>query len=171
MSNTLSLRRWLSPCPRCLSSHCKSRGKMYPCRRIGGSELPNLPEVSSFDDCVPGANSTYVYISFTYDAEPAFIYCDAVELYGEEELEEYTASDYDAPPLLCDGPGCVQSQYELYASRHLFVSELEDTDSRYRAPGADQPALFRGELGETSSTGTVRRVVSSQLAIGWSLHS
>lgn len=81
------------------------------------------------------------------------VYCDnAVDFYAAEELPDYAAADYSAPTLACIGPDCPQPQYASYSSPYEFLERLEDAESRYRAPGEDPlPALFRGELGGSSS--------------------
>ena len=109
-----------------------------------------MPTVPSLDDCVP-RTSVFYYTENIYSTG-VVVYCDAEDFYAAEELPDYVAADYSASPLACIGPDCPVPQYASYESPYEFQERLEDAESRYRAPGEDQlPALFRGELGGSSS--------------------
>lgn len=130
------------PCPRCSLTHCKNGGKLFNCRQRNSDDVPppGFTLVPDVDACVPGTRSVFVN-------DDNFVYCDNLLDFpaaDAEEFPDYIAADYTAAPLTCED--CPQPHYEAYVS--LYLSDLEDAESRYRVPGADpQPALFSGELG------------------------
>lgn len=142
---------------------------MYPCRRK--SSETDRPDVSiivgTLDACATsplgGADTAYI-------GSDVVVYCATEEFTAAQELPDYVAADYSAPPLFCNGPDCVdlEPQYEYYLW-YLYAARigLEDADSRYQVPGEDLlPGLFSGEIGVQS----FHHVIHLDYDQMWSVH-